>query len=711
MIRVGIIGAGIIAREHAAAISMVPSSAVLIAAADVMPERLSGFCNEYRVQRQFADAADLIADPDVDLVVVATPPAAHEVLVIAALDAGKYVLCEKPLAHSVESAARIAAAEARHPGRLSVNFQLRFAPAFRRMLWLIENGWIGTIESAVVERHGYIPHTTVGKGGWWGSWGIAGGGVLMTQMIHEMDILLLAMGQPHAIDARFDTRYASIESEDWIEGNILFKDGRTARFAGSVNSGQMGGDFCIKGAEGSIWPGGMALKDPARQAKALAAVDAALPETKAVSMSVPSRAIRKIGRKLGAAPKPELTPHAWLYRDIAAKLANGTAMPIPSSEAMKTLQLCAGAYESGITGKETALPLDSSAKIYAGVTKEAYASRAKTKPVVIPTVPVLPRTNFVRIGLIGLDTTHVTTFADILHNPYNGEHIPGAKIVAGFAGGSPDMEMSAGRVGGFTAELQNKYGVPILDTPEAVADASDIVFILSCDGRTHPGLFRSVAGRGRPVFIDKPMAVSLPAAKQIYELAEKTGTKIFACSAFRYADPLVEAIASIRASGEKIKSCRVRFWGQIEPTQGRFFWYGIHAAEMLMPVMGKGIAKITATEDVDADADVIEVDYKDGRHATLVGAHNDGTFQVSIVTDKRAFDVDIGGAISPRALAAVLDRLTPGGYPRLWRASDSGSVSGRPGKIVDPDAAETLEAIALLDAAERSFASKQAITL
>jgi len=709
MMRVGIIGTGIIAKEHALAIAMVPGSVKLVAAADIAPDRLEPFCAAFGVSRRYASAAELIADPEVDLVAVATPPSSHEEAVVAALDAGKYVLCEKPLAQSLASASRIAAAEARHPGHLSVNYQLRYAPQFRRMLWLIENGWIGTIESATVERHGYIPHSLVGKGSWWGAWGVAGGGVLMTQMIHELDILLLAMGQPRSVSAQMDTRYTSIESEDWIEGVIQFDKDRTARFAASVNSGQMRGSFVVKGSLGSISPGKLTLGDPGREARALAAVNSALPDTKPASKSLPSRVLRKVARKLGAAEKPELTAHALLYRDIAANVAKGAAMPIPTSEAMKTLQLCAGAYEAAVGGKNVALPLDAKAKTYAGMSKEVYASRVPAKPIEIPPVPVLPKTNYVRIGLIGLDTTHVTTFADYLHNPYNGDHIPGARIVAGFPGGSPDMAASADRVGGFTAELRDKYGVPILDTPEAVADASDIVFILSCDGRTHPGLFRSVAGRGRPVFIDKPLAVSLADAQQIYDLAAKTNTKIFASSAFRWSDGLVAALNSIRASGEKIKGCRVRYWGQIQPTQGRFFWYGIHGADMLMAVMGNAAAAVQVT--TEGDKDIIEIDHKDGRHSTMIGAHNDGTFEVSIDTDKRTIDIPAGGAISARALAAVLDVLTPGGYPRLWRASDSGSVSGRPGKSIDPDAAETLDVIALLDAAERSFTSKQRIAL
>ena len=74
MIKVGIIGTGIIAREHAAAIAMIPQDAVLVAAADVSAERLNSFCDTYKVERRYASAAELIADPQVQLVAVATPP-------------------------------------------------------------------------------------------------------------------------------------------------------------------------------------------------------------------------------------------------------------------------------------------------------------------------------------------------------------------------------------------------------------------------------------------------------------------------------------------------------------------------------------------------------------------------------------------------------------------------------------------------------------
>ena len=704
MLKVGIIGTGAIAHEHARAIALVGESVSLVAAADQLQQRLIDFANSYTIPSRYMSAAALISDPEVDLVVVATPPSAHEEATVAALDNGKYVLCEKPLAHSLASAEAIAAAEARHPGRLSVSHQLRYDPRYRRMLWLVKNGWIGDVREARVERHGYIWKSTHTAGhGWWGNWAVAGGGVLMTQMIHEMDILLLAMGRPNMVSSRMDTRYTDIQSEDWVEGEVIFEGARKAHFSASVNSGQMRGGFIIRGSLGSVTPEGLELDDQASQVRALTAVYSAMPETRPVPVtaSLPARAARKLLRAFSFGERRALTPHAMLYRDIAAAVAAGQPLPIPAGEAMRPMQLVAGVYEAAITGRQVDLSIGPITEVHGGVSPTAYAGRNQSEPEMPPVVK-LPMSNVVRVGIIGLDTTHAPTFTQLLHDPYASDHIPGAKVVAAFPGGSLDMEISASRVGTFTAELRDRFHVPILDSPEAVADAADVVFILSSDGRAHPGLFRSVAGRGRPVFIDKPFAISVADARRIYDLAEKLKTKVFASSAFRYADGLVNALNEIRASGEAVKGCTVRYWGQVQPTQGRYFWYGIHGAEMLMAVMGKGVR--SATAHTDGTRDLIEVEHRDGRRSRMIGDHHDGNFHVTIETDRRTLEIPADGPIAPRILAAALDVLTPGGYPRLWRASEAGSVSGRPGKLLDPDAAETMEVISLLEAAELSHA-------
>jgi len=697
---------------------MLSGIANLVAAADIDPERLHDFCTSCEVPRRYQDATDLIADPEVNLVAITTPPSLHEVLSVAALEAGKYVFCEKPLAHSLESAARIAEATARHPGRLTTSYQLRYDPSFRRLIWLCRNGWIGEVQSARIERHSYVPHANHGQKGWWGSWNLSGGGVLITQLIHELDLLLLVMGRPLSVSAVMDTRYIEIESEDYVEATIRFAGEALARCVASVGSGRFAGGFTIQGGLGTIGlPWNFTTKDPSRMPKAIKELDKALPDTRPQSSSIVMRGSRSLARRLGAKNKPALTPHARLYQEIAHNIKSGHPLPIPPAEALGSLELCVAAYESALTGKEIELPLASTSTVYGGVSREDYdarkCSRKTTEQAATRTVRNNMKGYAIRIGLIGLDTSHASTFTGILHNPDDPFHIPGARVVAAYAEGSPDMPISISRVAGFTNELRDTYGVRILETPEDVTEACDLVFILASDGRVHPALFRAVAGYGRPVFIDKPFAVSASDAQDMFTLAVDSGTRVFASSAFRYADDLVNALDSIRAAGERVKTCCVRYWLQIQETQGRYFWYGIHASEMLLAVMGKGVREVEVSNR--GDQDTIDVWHEDGRQSSLIGSENDGAFHVSIETDKRMLEVDLGSSIASlgaRVLAAALDVLTESKFPRLWAATAAGSVSGnRPGRAWDPDEQETLEVIGLLDAAQRSHASKEKATI
>src|SRR5258708_6814993 len=279
-VRIGIIGTGTVARQHAAAIAMLGTTATLVAAADIAPAKLDEFCNAFGVARKYGKPGELLADAGVDLVAITTPPVAHEALALAALQNGKYVFCEKPLAASLASARRIADAAALYPGRLSVSYQFRYGLPFRRLRWLCANGWIGDIQSARVERHSIIPHLDHGNGGWWGSWSVAGGGVLMTQLIHELDLLQIVMGRPIAVQAAMDTRYSTIEAEDFVEATIRFEGGASARCIGSVNSGRLTAGLTIRGSNGSVgFPWHLAIDDSNRLAPAARALNRALPHS------------------------------------------------------------------------------------------------------------------------------------------------------------------------------------------------------------------------------------------------------------------------------------------------------------------------------------------------------------------------------------------------------------------------------------------------
>ena len=146
-----------------------------------------------------------------------------------------------------------------------------------------------------------------------------------------------------------------------------------------------------------------------------------------------------------------------------------------------------------------------------------------------------------RVGLIGLDTSHVTAFTALLNDPANPDHIPGARVVAAFKGGSPDVEASATRVDKFTAELRDKWKIEIVDSIEALLPKVDVVMIESVDARVHLAQARLVIAAKKPLFIDKPMAASTKDAAEIVRLAKAAGVPLFSASSRRYVEDVLDA--------------------------------------------------------------------------------------------------------------------------------------------------------------------------
>src|SRR5688500_9595938 len=106
-----------------------------------------------------------------------------------------------------------------------------------------------------------------------------------------------------------------------------------------------------------------------------------------------------------------------------------------------------------------------------------------------------------RIGLIGLDTSHVPAFTKRLNDVHDPEHVPGARVVCGYPGGSKDFELSWSRVPQFTKQLSGEFNVEMLDSPEAVAEKVDLVFIMAVDGRAHPDLLKRTIKFKKPTFV------------------------------------------------------------------------------------------------------------------------------------------------------------------------------------------------------------------
>lgn len=219
-----------------------------------------------------------------------------------------------------------------------------------------------------------------------------------------------------------------------------------------------------------------------------------------------------------------------------------------------------------------------------------------------------------RIGFIGLDTSHCVKYAAMLHDPKNPEYVPGGRVVAAFKGGSPDVEKSASRVDGFAAEMKKKHGVTICETIEEVVAQVDAVMILSGDGRTHLVQAKRVFPSRKPVFVDKPAAGTLREAIELFQLADEKQVPCFSSSSLRFG-PQMEKL-----KGASIGNLQgVIAWGpaHTEPHHPDFFWYGIHTVEMLYAFMGTGCERVVRSHT--RDTDVITGVWSGGRVATVHG--------------------------------------------------------------------------------------------
>ncbi|HWB10363.1 MAG TPA: Gfo/Idh/MocA family oxidoreductase [Pirellulales bacterium] len=221
----------------------------------------------------------------------------------------------------------------------------------------------------------------------------------------------------------------------------------------------------------------------------------------------------------------------------------------------------------------------------------------------------------VRVGIIGLDTSHVVAFTSLLNKADNQGDLAGVKVVAAFPGGSPDVAASRDRVAGFTSELREKYDVEIVDSIEALLAKVDAVLLESVDGRPHLEQARPVFAAKKPLFIDKPVAASLADTIEIFRLSRETGTPCFSSSSLRFSP----GIAGMRGNPQigEVLGCDAYSPCSLEEHHPDLFWYGIHGVEALFTIMGTGCVSVTRTHTQDTD--LVTGVWSDGRVGTYRG--------------------------------------------------------------------------------------------
>ena len=216
-----------------------------------------------------------------------------------------------------------------------------------------------------------------------------------------------------------------------------------------------------------------------------------------------------------------------------------------------------------------------------------------------------------RVGMIGLDTSHCIAFAKLLNDADNPKHIPGARLVMVYPKGSPDIESSVSRVPQYTVDIQ-KLGVEVVDDLEAMVNQVDAVLLETNDGRPHLEQVIPVLKAGKPCFIDKPIAGSLSDCIAIFEVAKHYKTPVFSSSSLRFSKG-VQAIRN--GSLGDVTGCDTYSPCSLEKTHPDLFWYGIHGCETLFTAMGPGVATVVRTQTPNFDQ--VTGTWNDGRIDTF----------------------------------------------------------------------------------------------
>jgi hypothetical protein len=210
------------------------------------------------------------------------------------------------------------------------------------------------------------------------------------------------------------------------------------------------------------------------------------------------------------------------------------------------------------------------------------------------------------LALLGLDTSHGPAFARILKEDFSQHHLVGA-----WAGGSPQIPVSWGRVGKFTEEVRG-LGVPIMPTPEAAAVDADAVLILNLNGDSHAPLLDAIARPGLKVFVDKPLAYSVSDAEMIFKKASAAGIDLFSASALRFLSIVQKSLLQI--GRDNIRRLHLR--APLNPVAGvpHYHFYAIHSVEVLVTLLGP---EVRTVKRITPGSECFRLEWQSGAEAEL----------------------------------------------------------------------------------------------
>ncbi len=350
VLRVGIVGCGNIADNHFQSLTALPDVEV-VGVADVDGARARSFAEARGIPAAVMSVAGLL-ELGVQAVTVCTPHPTHEEVVITAARARVHVLCEKPLAVDVAAAQRMVAAAEQHHVILGTVFQRRYWPAAQNIRTAIDDGLLGTpmLGHCQVLLHRGVDYYR--SAGWRGTWAADGGGVLMTQAIHYIDLLQWFMGEPVEVSAKAGAFVLGdeIEVEDTAAALITFASGAIATLSATVAATpNLGARISITGSRG----GTVSLAEYPEGSEAVNDVWTLPPKPRATSVFASGLAADLPVAGVNAALLPL---HRQQLADFVDAVRTGRPPAVTGRQAMNSLLIVQAVYESARTGRPVRLP-------------------------------------------------------------------------------------------------------------------------------------------------------------------------------------------------------------------------------------------------------------------------------------------------------------------------------------------------------------------
>jgi predicted dehydrogenase len=360
-LRFALVGCGAIAPTQAQALKELPDLAMLTHCADLDEKRAAEFALKYGLA--IASWTELLADPAIDAITLCTPSGQHGSLAAEALRAGKHVVIEKPMEVSTAACDALVAAQQSSGRQLAVISQHRFDPASITVRALLAKSALGRLIGAEIRIPWYRTQEYYDSGDWRGTWAMDGGGCLMNQGVHTVDLMLWFCGPVREVFARTVTAaHERIEVEDLVCATLTFANGIIATlFASTAAYPGFPASLALYGTNGSAVLCGDQLQTLAIQGEETITGSAA----SAHALQVATGGTRSAVQHAAAAPAVsetmstnEASPATWKwgdahraqFADFVAAIREGREPLVNAHSGRAAVALIHAVYESSRTG-------------------------------------------------------------------------------------------------------------------------------------------------------------------------------------------------------------------------------------------------------------------------------------------------------------------------------------------------------------------------